>query len=115
MKSKNQTERPAGKPGLKNFLDEIVTLEQLQEARLKANKSIAAVVTFKADSFEAAMLEIATKHYADGVVDLAQALNLTAKLIITDWLRQRVDLPTLELGSAGYPLRRVEAELTKLD
>jgi hypothetical protein len=68
------------------------------------------------ESFEGRMLQIAAQHYTGGAaVLLDQGINLVAKQVVSQWLQERVDFPTLAMGSASYPLKRVEARLTKLE
>ena len=94
---------------------QIITMARLLEARERV-KTIEVTFRIKADSFEAYMLEVAASHYTGGaVVDPDAAASMVSKMIVSDWLRQRVDFPTLDLSNAGYPLKRVNAELTKLE
>jgi hypothetical protein len=94
---------------------ETVSFEKLLLARARA-QTMDVSFTMKADSFEATMLEIAAQHYTGGAaVDLDRAASMVCRMIVIDWLQHRVDFPALEMGSAGYPLKRFDPPLTKLE
>jgi hypothetical protein len=87
---------------------------QLNE--LAKPKEIKITFSIAGDSFEGRLLVIASRHYTGGAcVPESTCCNIVAEKVLAQWLLARVDFPPLPMAVAEYPLKRVEAELTKVD
>jgi hypothetical protein len=80
---------------------QIVSLKELQQERKRAQL---VRINFKfgldSDSIEGQMFDLAARHYLGHVPQRSEELNLIARAILSKWLHERFEFPTLAAGRA---------------